>query len=95
MDVAHIAIILDRKFGLLNKQRSFIWGVGINDSDVEYKIYMDLIAKYPLEKPMAGMKSMARHRMLPYQLITAKKPSHTGRFQRIASEMFAFICELA
>ncbi|MBN1625867.1 MAG: TRAP transporter substrate-binding protein DctP [Deltaproteobacteria bacterium] len=77
VDIAHIAIIFDPAFGLLHKARSFMWGVGINNQKSEHLIYNDLNAKYGFEKPLADLKVTARHRMLPYQLITAKKAVRT------------------
>ncbi|MFC1820688.1 TRAP transporter substrate-binding protein [Thermodesulfobacteriota bacterium] len=77
VDIAHIAIIFDPAFGLLHKARSFIWGVGINNHKSEHLIYNDLNAKYSFEKPLADLKVTARTRMLPYQLITAKRAVRT------------------
>ncbi|MBN1849378.1 MAG: TRAP transporter substrate-binding protein DctP [Deltaproteobacteria bacterium] len=77
VDIAHIAMIFDPEFQLLQRIRAFIWGLGINDVKLENQIYNDLIQMYPLEKPIGDLKVMARTRNLPYQLITAKKPVRT------------------
>jgi TRAP-type C4-dicarboxylate transport system substrate-binding protein len=77
VDIAHIAMIFDPEFQLLQRIRAFFWGLGINDVTVENKIYNDLLSMYPLEEPLKDLKVVARTRMLPYQLITAKKAVRT------------------